>query len=108
MARRGWVTFVPAKMGHFNPARVGILCPAFPGKTSLIFKILTAQNEDYYEESNLEVLYVGQAFGKNGERITIDRLKNHEKAQHVYFNTQDKYPYEEVWFFKFDFLNQLL
>jgi len=73
------------------------------GKTSLIFKILTAQNDDYYEESNLEVLYVGQAFGKNGERITIDRLKNHEKAQRVYFNTQDKYPDEEVWFLSLTF-----
>jgi hypothetical protein len=73
------------------------------GKTNLLFKYLTAQNKTYYEESNLEVLYVGQAFGKNGERITIDRLKKHEKAQRVYFDTQDKFPDEEIWFLSLTF-----
>lgn len=73
------------------------------GKTNLLFRYLTAQNEIYYDELNLEVLYVGQAFGKNGKRITVDRLKVHEKAQKIYYDTQNKFPDYEVWFLSLTF-----
>ncbi|WP_264509477.1 hypothetical protein [Flavobacterium sp. N1719] len=78
------------------------------GKTNLLFRYLTGQNETYYDELNLEVLYVGQAFGKNGKRITIDRLKVHEKAQKIYFDTQDKFPDYEVWFLSLTFEPSLM
>lgn len=32
---------------------------------------------------NLKVLYIGQAFGKNGERNALDRLKKHETLQMI-------------------------
>ncbi len=73
------------------------------GKTNLLFRHSSAQNEVYYDEANLEVLYVGQAFGKNGSRITIDRLQSHEKAQKIYFDTQNKYPDYEIWFLSLTF-----
>lgn len=72
-------------------------------KTTLLLKITTYQNNDYFNEQNLEVLYVGQAFGKNGERITIDRLKAHEKAQKIYYETQQRFPDHEVWFLSLTF-----
>jgi hypothetical protein len=78
------------------------------GKTNLLFRYLTGQNEIYYDELNLEVLYVGQAIGKNGKRITIDRLKTHEKAQKIYFETQSKFPDYEVWFLSLTFEPSLM
>ena len=73
------------------------------GKTNLLFKFLCIQNDLYYNVSNLEVLYVGQAFNEDGTRITVDRLSKHEKAQRIYFDTQNKYPDHEVWFLSLTF-----
>ncbi len=73
------------------------------GKTSLLFKQLCFQNNTYNSVSDLEVLYVGQAFGKDGKRITFDRLKSHEKAQKIYYDTQDKFPDYEIWFLSLTF-----
>ncbi|MBY8963158.1 hypothetical protein KJK34_10380 [Flavobacterium sp. D11R37] len=78
------------------------------GKTNLLFKYLTAQNGKYYNESNLEVLYVGQAFSKKGKRITVDRLEKHEKAQKIYFDTQNRFPDYEVWFLSLTFEPSLM
>jgi len=72
-------------------------------KASLLFRHLAANKETYFDIFNLEVLYVGQAFGKNGSRITIDRLRNHEKAQQIFFDTQEKYPDYEIWFVSMTF-----
>lgn len=72
------------------------------GKTNLLMRSLVDYNR--YEDSlNLEVLYVGQAFGTDGNRITLDRLKTHEKAQKIFFDTQHRYPDEEVWFLSITF-----
>ncbi|RYY72250.1 MAG: hypothetical protein EOO13_00020 [Chitinophagaceae bacterium] len=70
----------------------------FLSKASLLLKYLSAQRGLWHNEFELEVLYVGQAFGKNGSRITVDRLKSHDKAQRIYFDTQQKFPDYEVWF----------
>jgi len=72
-------------------------------KSNLLLKYLAFHQGIYIEEFNLEVLYVGQAFGKNGSRITVDRLKTHEKAQRIYFDTQQKFPDYEVWFLALTF-----
>jgi hypothetical protein len=77
-------------------------------KSVLLLKILAAQQGKYFEEFDLEVLYVGQAFGENGERITVDRLKIHEKAQKIYFETQQKFPDYEVWFLSMSFTPVLM
>ena len=61
----------------------------------------------YFEEFDLEVLYVGQAFGSKGERITIDRLKSHDKAQKIYFDTQNSFPDYEIWFLSIVFEHNL-
>ena len=53
-------------------------------------------------------MYVGQAIGKNGKRITVDRLKVHEKAQKIYFDTQNRFPDYEVWFLSLTFETSLM
>lgn len=32
---------------------------------------------------NFEVLYIGQAYGRNGERNALDRLRRHETLQRI-------------------------
>ncbi len=46
---------------------------------------------------DLEVLYVGQAYGKDGERTAPDRLKNHETLLEVYQHLSSAAPLDEVW-----------
>ncbi|GAA1867296.1 hypothetical protein [Asanoa iriomotensis] len=41
-----------------------------------------------------EVLYVGQAFGKKGERTAFDRLRSHSTLQKIY---AEKSPDKEIW-----------
>lgn len=72
-------------------------------KANLLLRILAQQNQQNFEELDFEVLYVGQAFGENGKRITVDRLKKHEKAQRIYFDTQQRFPDYEVWFISMTF-----
>jgi hypothetical protein len=43
---------------------------------------------------NQEVLYIGQAFGKTGERNAYDRLKNHSTLQRIY---SENSPDQEIW-----------
>ena len=68
------------------------------GKVNLIFHSLNMQRHIMPNILDMEVLYVGQAFGTDGNRITIDRLKNHEKALLIFDATQQKFPDYEVWF----------
>lgn len=70
------------------------------GKTSLIF--CTCINE-YDPVLDLKVLYVGQAFGKDGERLASDRLLSHSTLQAIYSDFQDKSPTEEVWIVMWQF-----
>lgn len=68
------------------------------GKANLIYHTLSLQQNKVPEISDMEVLYVGQAFGKDGKRITIDRLRSHEKSIAIYDATQRLYPDYEIWF----------
>lgn len=66
-------------------------------KASTLLRILSSQQGLYAPLLDLEVVYVGQAFGEDGNRITADRLMKHEKAQRIYFDTMEKDPDKEVW-----------
>lgn len=48
------------------------------------------------KETNLEVLYVGQAFGKDGKRLAIDRLLAHTTLQRILAESAEENPYDEV------------
>ncbi len=68
------------------------------GKANLIYHNLSLQQNRIPEILDMEVLYVGQAFGTDGKRITIDRLKTHEKSIAIYDATQRLFPDHEIWF----------
>jgi hypothetical protein len=46
---------------------------------------------------DLEVLYVGQAYGKEGGRTAPDRLKNHETLLAIYAELAANAPEDEIW-----------
>lgn len=50
-----------------------------------------------------EVLYVGQAFGKNGERVATDRLKSHSTLQKILTDYYSSYPDKQLHVFLFEF-----
>lgn len=49
------------------------------------------------EHLDLEVLYVGQAYGENGERKAPARLKNHETLLQIYSELSASAPDDEIW-----------
>jgi hypothetical protein len=52
---------------------------------------------NFIRSTDLEVVYVGQAFGSEGNRTAYDRLKNHETLFEVYADIVHKNPSLEPW-----------
>lgn len=48
------------------------------------------------KDTSLEVLYVGQGFGKNGERLATDRLSAHSTLQRIMAETMLEKPSDEI------------
>ncbi|MFD2943292.1 hypothetical protein [Flavobacterium notoginsengisoli] len=46
---------------------------------------------------NYEVLYIGQAYGKNGKRTAIKRLFKHETLQKIYTHSLTQNPESDIW-----------
>jgi hypothetical protein len=44
-----------------------------------------------------EILYIGQAYGKDGKRTAIDRLAAHETLQRIYADSLTTYPDSDIW-----------
>ncbi|HEY0152958.1 MAG TPA: hypothetical protein VGB92_13230 [Longimicrobium sp.] len=57
---------------------------------------------------DLEVLYVGQAFGSGGERTAIDRLKGHSTLLGIYAEAATRSPDQEIWLVLLNFRYLLL
>jgi len=66
----------------------------FSAKSSLLYFMLL---ENYSEQMNSEVLYIGQSYGKNGERQAPNRLKNHSTLQNIYSKAIQNNPDKEIW-----------
>lgn len=44
-----------------------------------------------------EVLYIGQAYGKDGKRTALDRLPSHSTLQKIYSEAMSRNPDSEIW-----------
>lgn len=60
-------------------------------------------NPEMAAHLDLEVLYVGQSFGNDGERDASSRLTNHKKLQKISAETLRLRPDREVWIVLLDF-----
>lgn len=70
------------------------------GKVSLFLNELRLMGKIDSELNHLlqyEILYIGQAFGKEGKRIATNRLGSHETLQEIYSDCNMKYPDREIW-----------
>lgn len=70
------------------------------GKSSLMYPLCI---QKYEPDLDLEVLYVGQAFGKDGHRLASHRLNSHDTLQKIYADAMDKNPSKEVWLILWQF-----
>lgn len=70
------------------------------GKAAYLYPRMFNQ---YNECLDLEVLYIGQAFGHNGERLASDRLQSHSTLQEIYSDTMSRNPEKEVWLLLWQF-----
>lgn len=64
--------------------------------STLLDSNLVLDNIDY-EELDYEVLYIGQAYGKDGKRTALDRLASHETVQKIYSKTLTDNPESDIW-----------
>ncbi|MHC0444605.1 hypothetical protein ACWA1F_04305 [Flavobacterium sp. 3-218] len=57
------------------------------------------QSQNNYHEPMLdyEVLYIGQAYGEDGNRTALDRLPSHSTLQAIYNEALIKFPDSEIW-----------
>jgi hypothetical protein len=55
-----------------------------------------------------EVLYVGQAYGENGNRIAPDRLRKHSTLQSIYAEAISRTPDKEIWLALWSFEETLI
>jgi hypothetical protein len=63
-------------------------------KSSVYYILHLREHPDYL---NAELLYVGQSYGKQGERNAGDRLKQHSTLQKIYSEISQTNPDKEVW-----------
>jgi len=56
------------------------------------------------ELRNLEVLYIGQAYGDSGNRSAVDRLKSHSTLQKILAEVQHSSPDDEVYVLTFEYM----
>jgi hypothetical protein len=64
------------------------------GKTALL---LASFNRKHWEHLDLEVLYVGQSYGTDGDRTAVERLQSHSTLQGIYSEAIRTSPDQEVW-----------
>lgn len=71
----------------------------FRGNPALLMQMSTSMlvNPDDERHIDLEVLYIGQAYGDEGSRNAVDRLKSHSTLQQVYFESSKLNPDSEIW-----------
>jgi len=70
------------------------------GKTSLLYPLCINKYDDVLD---LNILYIGQAFGRNGQRLASERLLSHSTLQSIYSDFSDKKPTDEIWFILWQF-----
>lgn len=73
-------------------------------KSALYYAMHT---REYAEEFNSELLYIGQSYGKNGERDSTSRLKNHSTLQKIYSEAIQNNPDKEIWLNLLSFTREL-
>jgi len=70
---------------------------------SVIATLCSSKLDCYSDLSSYEVLYIGQAVGKNGSRNAVERLRNHSTLQKILAQTFYNKPDKEIMLFMYAF-----
>ncbi|MDX9704066.1 MAG: hypothetical protein RBU23_13625 [Candidatus Auribacterota bacterium] len=70
------------------------------GKAALLLQTL---NGNYFPQMSLEILYIGQSYGADGEKTAIQRLKSHSTLQNIYADIIRQTPDKEIWILLWSF-----
>lgn len=70
---------------------------------SMIATFYSSELGCYSDLSSYEVLYIGQAVGKNGSRNAIERLRSHSTLQKILAQTSYNKPDQEIMLFMYAF-----
>jgi len=81
----------------------GVLLGARP--STLIDSFQVQDNLDL-STLDYEILYIGQAYGKDGKRTALDRLSAHETVQKIYTHSLTQNPDSDIWFLLTNFEQQ--
>lgn len=73
-----------------------------------LFNLMNITSKDLLQLLNLNVLYVGQAFGKEGERNSFQRLQSHSTLQKILADSSHKNPDNEIYILFLVFSNSRL
>lgn len=65
--------------------------------SSGVFAHLVLMDGRHTDLVDLEVLYIGQAYGQGGSRTASDRLAGHSTLQRIYSEVMRNTPHQEVW-----------
>lgn len=66
-------------------------------RPSTLIDSIQVKNNINTKMLDYEVLYIGQAFGKNGKRTAIERLSSHETLQKIYMHSLTQNPESDIW-----------
>lgn len=77
----------------------------FTAKVALFVPSLFSTHKDFLD---IEVLYIGQAYGEDGERTAPERLQNHSTLLKIYAKAMAEYPDQEIWILLCSFNPNLL
>lgn len=66
-------------------------------KLAVIVDTIHGKSDTVEPLLDLEVLYIGQAFGEDGKRTAIDRLPSHSTLQMIYSEAMQRNPDSEIW-----------
>ena len=64
------------------------------GKCALL---LASLGSEFWEHLDLEVLYIGQSYGRDGKRMASERLRSHSTLQGIYAEAIKNSPDQEIW-----------
>lgn len=86
-----------------------------PRNEFMSYKNITIDSQKLFEmlylvKSNtneMEVLYVGKAYGGNGNRNAFDRLKTHETLQKILIDCNTTYPHKRIYILLLEMTTQL-
>lgn len=66
-------------------------------RPSSLIDNISAESNVKSDILDYEILYIGQAYGKNGKRTALDRLASHETVQKIYTHALTNNPDSDIW-----------